>query len=210
MKRLRRYTCGVLAAVLLAAGFAAPATADTNPKGLNQWELRALPDNAAQVHDLGVGIVRVDLPWQQVEPNPQQLVWKNVDTIVQTARTNGIAVLFTLRSISSWGTSIPAAPRDLYHHASLPKSMADWQRFVGAVASRYAGQGVSYEIENEVDTNFWAGTLADYLALLKASYAAIKAADPKALVLHSALGCGIVFDQETNSQQRYQDRADGG
>jgi hypothetical protein len=52
---------------------------------------------------------------------------------------------------------------------------------------------VHYEIGNEVNAPaFWSGTLQEYLELLKASYDAVKRTDPKAQVLSSAMGCGIV------------------
>lgn len=193
----------VLLALLLVTGCVAPTQAAvTNPMGLNQWVPRALIDNLNEVRALGVGAVRVALPWQQVQPNPQQFDWSTTDATVAAARSAGIEVLFTVRSISAWGTAQPPKPGDPYHGASLPKSMSDWQHFVGALALRYAGQGVSYEIENEADTNFWAGSLDDYLTLLKASYAAIKAADPQAVVLASAVGCAIQLTYVTPLQQQ--------
>ena len=166
-------------------------------KGLNAWVLGALPDNIQQVLDLGVSIVRVDLPWEQVEPVPNQFEWQKLDRLVEAARAGKIEVLFTLRSISSWGTAVKADPKDLYHHASRPKSMSDWERFVQRLAERYKGQGVHYEIENEVNSNFWSGSLADYLELLPASYRVIKAEDPEAKVLASAMACGVILNPKT-------------
>jgi hypothetical protein len=64
---------------------------------------------------------------------------------------------------------------------------------VGTLANRYRGQGVNYEIENEVNAGvFWKGTQEEYLELLKAGYDVIKKADPSAKVLPSAMGCGIL------------------
>ena len=140
--------------VLFALGW--PALAEpVSIKGLNSWVLASLPDNLQQVRDLGVSTVRVDLPWEQVEPMPNQFDWQKVDRVIEAAHAGNIQVLFTLRSISSWGTAVKADPKDLYHHASHPKSMADWERFVRSLAQRYKGQGVHYEIENEVNTDFW-------------------------------------------------------
>jgi hypothetical protein len=182
--------------VLFALGW--PALAEpVSIKGLNTWVLASLPDNLQQVLDLGVSTVRVDLPWEQVEPMPNQVDWQKVDRVMEAAHAGNIQVLFTLRSISSWGTAVKADPKDLYHHASHPKSMADWERFVRSLAQRYKGQGVHYEIENEVNTDFWAGSLADYRKLLEASYRVIKAEDPEAKVLASAMACGVIFNPKT-------------
>jgi polysaccharide biosynthesis protein PslG len=190
--------------VLLALGgpvLAEPVTI----KGLNTWVLAALPDNLQQVRDLGVSTVRVDLPWEQVEPMPNQFDWQKLDRIMEAAHGGDIQVLFTLRSISSWATAVKADPKDLYHHASRPKSMADWERFVQNLAQRYKGQGVHYEIENEVNANFWAGSLADYLDLLKASYRVIKAEDPEAKVLASAMACGVILNPKTPLERQRMD-----
>ena len=64
---------------------------------------------------------------------------------------------------------------------------------MGTLANRYRGQGVYYEIENEVNGEaFWKGTLEEYLELLRVGYYVIKKADPQAKVLSFAMGCGIV------------------
>jgi hypothetical protein len=57
--------------------------------------------------------------------------------------------------------------------------------------------GVHYETENEVNSNFWAGSLTDYLRLLETSHRAIKAVDPDARVLPSAMACGVIFNPKT-------------
>jgi hypothetical protein len=187
--------------VLIALG--APAMADPSAiRGLNTWLLGSLPQTLGLVSELGVSTVRVDLPWEQAEPARGQFDWRKVDQVVAAARSANIQVLFTLRSISSWGTIRKADRNDLYHHATHPKSMADWQQFVTSLAGRYRGQGIHYEIENEVNSDFWSGSLADYLDLLKASYALIKATDPQALVLHSAMACGVTFNPKTPSARQ--------
>jgi cellulase (glycosyl hydrolase family 5) len=170
-------------------------------KGLNTWLLGALPANLQEVRNLGVAIVRVELPWEQVEAAPDQFDWRRVDKVVEAAHAGKMQVLFTLRSISSWATTVEADRKDLYHHASRPKAMADWERFVSSLARRYKGQDVHYEIENEVNSNFWAGSLSDYLELLEASYRAVKAEDPQARVLASAMACGVVFNPGTPAAQ---------
>jgi hypothetical protein len=78
-------------------------------------------------------------------------------------------------------------------------SMATPQEYAavaGDLAGALRGKGVSYEIWNEEDdTTFWANgpQPGAYVALLKAGYAAIKAADPSAKVLVGGL-VGNDFD----------------
>jgi hypothetical protein len=196
--------------VLIGIALVSPAHADTAAiKGLNTWLLGSLPVNIQQVLDLGVSIVRIDLPWAQVEPTPNQFDWEKVDRAVGAAHTARIQILFTLRSISTWATTVKADRQDLYHHASRPKSMADWERFVQNLSRRYSGHGVHYEFENEVNSNCWSGSLADYLELLTSSYRVIKAEDPTARVLASAMACGVIFNLQTlSARQRFIARHD--
>jgi hypothetical protein len=192
-----------LLAVSALIALGSPAVADPAAiKGLNSWLLGSLPQNLALVSELGVSTVRVNLPWEQAAPASGRLDWQKVDQVVAAAGSANIQVLFTLSSISSWGTVRTADLKDLYHHASHPISMADWQQFVTNLAGRYRGQGIHYEIENEVNSDFWAGSLADYLDLLTSSYRSIKAADPQARVLHSAMACGVVFNPQTPSARQ--------
>ncbi len=178
-------------------------------KGLNTWLPSALSHDIVEVRELGVAVVRVQLPWQLVEPEAGRLDWDAADRVVETAAAHGIEVLFMLRSMSAWGTVRPADPGDPYHGASRPKSMDDWTRFVQATATRYKGRGVGYELENEVNADYWAGTLTDYLDLLRATYPAIKSADPGARVLASAMACGVVFDfRSPRARSRFFDKHD--
>jgi hypothetical protein len=199
----------LLAIVILVGSSTSLFAREITSKGVNTWLLGSLPNNVNYVRDLGAGIVRVDLPWEQVQPGPNQFNWNKIDAVVETASGSDLQVLFTLRSISSWATKLQAQPHDLYHHASLPKSMADWENFIRTLAAHYKSRRVSYEIENEVNANFWAGSLPDYLELLKASYRAIKSADSNARVLPSAMACGIIFDQRTRqAQDRFRQHSD--
>src|SRR5712675_1000125 len=97
----------VLALVLTSVVLARPAFASTN-----------------------VGSIRIDLPWQQVQPRPGVFSWEEIDKVVDAARANRMDVLVTLRAISSWGTKAPPNPRDAYQGASLPRDMSNWETFV--------------------------------------------------------------------------------
>jgi hypothetical protein len=178
-------------------------------KGLNTWLLRSFLEDLDAARELGIGCVRIELPWELVQPNRDEFDWARTDAVVEAARANQIQVLFTLRSVSSWGTRVQARRADLYHHASSPRAMPDWERFVGSLASRYKGRAVDYEIENEVNVSFWDGSREDYLELLRTSYQVIKARDPGARVLCSAMACGVVFDLRTpRAQESFRQRSD--
>lgn len=143
--------------------------------------------------EIGLGSIRIPLKWEVVEPRPGQFDWAPLDRLVSMATQRKVHVLLNIRCISSWGTRHPSQKRVIYNSASAPREFAAWQRFLRELAGRYRDRAVDYEIENEVNAvAFWNGTLEEYLELLKASYPAIKAADPGAIVLPSAMACGVV------------------
>jgi Glycosyl hydrolases family 39 len=173
-----------------------------NFKGLNTWQLHSFLENIKNMQDLGAATARIDLPWQLVEPEKNKFSWSRTDAVIDAAQANHIEILFTMRSISTWATKIQAGSTDLYHNASSPKDINDWINFLNAFAGRYKGRGISYEIENEVNMkNFWAGSLEEYIKLLKASYVVIKRNDPNAKVLPSAMGCLVVFNLVSAEEQ---------
>ncbi|MBI4832049.1 MAG: beta-galactosidase [Candidatus Lindowbacteria bacterium] len=160
--------------------------------GLNAGP-KAFGESIKYTGDLGIGSMRVVVQWQLVEPSPGQFDWTTTDRIVDTAQAKNVEVLFTLRSISSWGTKQETQQRSIYRSGSAPSDMKQWTQFLEALAGRYKGRGVHYEIENEVNgPTFWSGTVEEYVELLKASYPVIKQADPDARVLPSAMACKIV------------------
>lgn len=182
-----------LAAVLLVSVLAVDCQAVQSKQfGMNSGP-RAFQKDLQSITELGIGSVRLPLRWETVEPRPGEFDWSITDRIVESAEAKHVEVLFTLRCISSWGAKEQTVKRSIYRSASAPKDMNEWTRYVKELATRYRGRGVHYEIDNEVNgPTFWAGTLEEYLELLKASYAAIKEADPEARVLPSAMACKVV------------------
>lgn len=164
-------------------------------KGINPWFAQAFLANIESIEDLHIRSVRVELPWELVQPSPDVFDWSKVDAVGDAAQAHGIDVLFTLRSVSSWATKHPLRGNDLFHNASFPLDLKNWDRFVKTLALRYKGRHVDYEIENEPNIpKFWNETRDEYLELLKASYRSIKENAPQARVLTAALACGIVFN----------------
>src|SRR5207244_4279005 len=95
----------------------------------------------------------------------------------------------------------------------MPGDPATYGSFMGAVASRYAGQIQAYELWNEENLDREAGLgnvdPATYLPLLEAGYTGVKAGDPNAMVLLGApspTGANIpgsVIDDLSYLQQLY-------
>jgi hypothetical protein len=195
-----------------------PSNAFAHPvmnKGLNPWTAADYMQNLSSYDSLNVPNIRVELVWNDIEPQRGQFdqnALNALDNFVSTANSHYARVLFTLRCISSWGTQVAMNPNDKYHGASAPKNMDEWTFFVKTLAYRYTywvgtpitpHSWVDYEIENEVNSNFWAGTLNDYLNLLKSTYATIKPlfVTGGVGVLCSAMACGTASDLSTPAQQ---------
>ncbi|MGB8404435.1 MAG: tandem-95 repeat protein [Mycobacterium sp.] len=129
----------------------------------------------------GVDTIRIMLPWAGVESTQGTYDWSAVDRMVNSANANGIKVLATVDSTPDWA-AVPGQP--LYQ--GQPANLTAFGDFMSQVATRYQGKVADYEIWNEPNYNgFWAPTpnAAQYTALLKVAYTAIKEADPNAVVI---------------------------
>ena len=158
--------------------------------GLNTT-LRAFGEDMKSMQELGVSTMRVPLQWQLVRIHPGKYDWSTVDRLVEAAHQKKIELLFTIRTTFREATQ--KHKRGVIQTTTASMDKKEWVHFVEALTTRYRGQGVHYEIENEVNGEvFWKGTLEEYLELLKAGYDVIKKNDPQAKVLPSAMGCGIV------------------
>jgi hypothetical protein len=173
--------------------------------GLNTT-LRTFGEEIKSIQELGVGIIRVPLQWQLVKIRPGEYDWSAIDRLVKAAQTKQIDVLFTIRTTFREETKKIKLTRSTSLKTPSAVNMEHWVHFVETLANRYRGQGINYEIENEVNGEaFWKGTLEEYLELLKSGYDVIKKADPQAKVLSSAMGCGIVriFQSELVRQEAW-------
>src|SRR3990167_4135110 len=82
------------------------------------------------MEDLGMDIVRVSLFWQAAEPKKGNYQWDRYDEMVNLAKKHNIEILFTIKAISSWGSSKPSDLRKKgYHFGSPPKNMKDYENF---------------------------------------------------------------------------------
>jgi hypothetical protein len=178
------------------------------PLGLNTtlhnfgWDIKS-------IQQLDVSTIRVPLQWQFVKIRPREYDWSTIDRFVKAAQAKQIEVLFTIRTTFREGTIKRKPTRGTIQLQPINPPSVDakeWIYFVETLANRYRGQGVNYEIENEVNSEaFWKGSLEEYLELLKEGYDVIKKIDPQAKVLPSAMGCGIIrkFQSELASPQAW-------
>jgi hypothetical protein len=155
----------VLLLTLVCALLLAPAAAHAAQPGVNIVGAGDIPEAAAT----GAKTVRVFARRDQFPA-----AYPAYRGIVTTARTYGMGVIFVLVGDPSGGYT-PPAPADFASFAS---------QFAAQMAS--VGGATAYEVWNEEDESlFWAGTpsAAQYAGIIRATYPALKAADPGAKVL---------------------------
>jgi polysaccharide biosynthesis protein PslG len=130
---------------------------------------------------MGARWIRFDVNWAMVQRRgPESYDWRPFDRVVTAARARGFRALGTILYTPSWarpaGTSATWAP-------DQPRYAA----FARATAAHFAALGVhAYEIWNEPNiVAFWKPkpSAARYAELLAAASAAVRAADPQAIVL---------------------------
>lgn len=157
--------------------FAAAALADPgSPYGINvhQAEARTLDE----VRAAGIGWIRVDFNWVQMEPARGQLDWSVTDRVVQDAVDRGLSVFATLAYAPGWANGGQ-------HHSHPALDPQDWARFVSATVARYSPRVRHWGMWNEPNlSHFFHGTAQSYVRdVLAVGAAAAKATDPGCFVL---------------------------
>jgi hypothetical protein len=140
--------------------------------------------DADLVRDLGFGWLKQEFHWaEMLHSRGDQYDWYRPDWIVQLAEERQLKLLVRLGAAPAW--SVATAP------PGLPFNFDDFTQFCGATAQRYAGRIAAYEIWNEPNLarewNSLPPSPTDYAHLLRDCYLAIKAADPRAIVISAGL-----------------------
>lgn len=175
---------------------AAPIAQVPTMVGVADSDLLGLPaDQVAEsvklMKAMGVTTVRLLVPWVAIQHTPDSYDWSLVDKTVDAAVSQHLSVLATLNSPPAWAVA-PGQPAV----AGRPASPAAFGQFAGKVAEHFRGRIAAYEIWNEPNAAAFFAPAPDpagYVDLLKASYPAIKAADPSALVVTGGLGALIDY-----------------
>lgn len=147
----------------------------------------------------GVETTRAAFYWHQVQPDgPDQFDYTRTDALVLAAAQRGLGVLPVVHGTPAWAALNPGDP------ASPPKNPDDFARFLTALVTRYGPKGSlwaehpevsrqpvrSWQIWNEPNlTRYWnhAPWAPSYVALLKRSHRALKAADPRSKTILAGL-----------------------
>lgn len=135
----------------------------------------------------GVGMVRMDFLWQDIEPSAGTCVFDKYDYIVGALTRSNIAVLGVLSYHADW-----ASPDKKWNVPNQDHSF--FLDYCRKVCGRYKDRVKFWEIWNEPDSKiYWEPQdgLREYARLLQDAYRALKEIDPGCTVLNGGLSEGI-------------------
>ncbi len=152
-----------------------------DPFGVNIHFTHALPGELNLLAAAGFRWVRMDLFWNTIEYEPGRYNFSEYDALVAALTPRDIRLIFVL----DYGN--PLYDDGFAPHS--PTGRAAFARFAAAAVRRYRGKGIIWEIWNEPNLDhFWSPTadVERYGTLLLETVAAIRRADPTALVVAPA------------------------
>lgn len=154
---------------------------DMNPDNQDGW-MREVKQK------LGLDWYKQQVRWEEVQPTRDQWDWSKLDLAMPSAARFGVKTLMSIVTAPEWARE-PGV--NVAKHGP-PANNADYVNFVTEVLRRYPGQVHAIEVWNEQNLDReWMSTkglsAANYVALLRDTYAAIKAIDPGVIVISGAL-----------------------
>ena len=127
----------------------------------------------------GVTLLRCGIAWESIERTPGVYQWKFWDLLVAAAVKRHITLIPYVCYTPEW---LAEKPENFWRQP--PRDVTRFAAFVYAIAARYRGKVVSWELWNEPDNpEFWEGTPAQFAALVRAGAQTVRRADPHATVV---------------------------
>jgi hypothetical protein len=153
--------------------------------------------------DAGFHWVKQRFEWRNIEGKAKgQFEWNEPDRILDAISQSGLKVIARVDNQPQWASSSITWPG-----SGPPDNPSDWTDYLTALATRYKGRIQAYEIWNEPNLDReWGNKPPDakaYTAMLKASYAAIKAADPQALVVSAGMSPTTTDNQQATPDLQF-------
>jgi polysaccharide biosynthesis protein PslG len=147
-----------------------------------------LSAQVATLRQLGIGWVRRDLYWKEIETSKGVYSFASYDPLINALHGAGLRIVMVLDYNNP-----------LYDNGYSPQSAAGraaFAQFAAAAAQRYAGTVTVWEIYNEPNNVFWtpAPDVSQYIALANEATAAIHRVLPGASVVGPALAGPLLHD----------------
>lgn len=139
---------------------------------------------------------RTSLVWNIAEPEKGKFDWSRTDAVLNDLHRNNICMIVNISTFNHWDQGRERGRGS----KKLVKDINAYQSFLEKAVQRYPFVN-AWQIENEPNNPmFWADTPENYLILLKASYQAIKHANPDALVVIGGASHPRALDENFWSQ----------
>ena len=173
--------------MLVAAQWGNPCPTTLPPYGVQLLGGESIPAVLSLAQQAGIEWVRVYLYWSSIESSnttPDNYNWGSYDSKFASLAAAGLTPMVTVRGNPSWASDNPFGPID-------PEDLSEFGQFVGAVVARYSvpPYNVKYwEFYNESDGWItWGGHGAEYGAMLKEAWGAVRGADPYGKVVFAGI-----------------------
>jgi hypothetical protein len=148
-------------------------------------------DNLGSMSSIGVGSVRQPFLWRDIETSPGSLDFSRYDAFVGHVSLLRIKILGVIFGPPSF--RMQAGPSQ---YTCPPRSNDEFAQYAGALATRYGSKGTYWDEHPDIPRNpvttwqvwnepnirpYWCGrpNAREYVAMLRAANAALKAADPE-------------------------------
>lgn len=141
----------------------------------------------ALIKEAGIGWVRMDFVWGDVEAVRGKFDFNKYDYLVDLLYRNKIQLLGILDYSADWASTCGA-------WNCRPKDNAAFVNFAAKVVARYKDRVKYWEVWNEPDSRtYWVDqdSLKSYCVLLKDTYIALKKVDPECKILNGGFANGI-------------------
>lgn len=147
----------------------------------------ASPDNLSPIAAkksalIGITMLRSNPRWNWTQPKADQWDWSKVDELTKVHRREGIGLQALVNGTPRWA-ALPSADGTNHRGGSSPPDPTAWRVWTRELAKRLKGKTHYWEIWNEPDIGFFAGTQEQYFSMLETAYEQIKAVDPSAVVM---------------------------
>ena len=151
------------------------------------------------IGDAGFTWCKVNFGWRDIEGGGKGIFdWSHTDDIVEMANAEEIDLVVRVDHQPAWAGDGENGP---------PDNLQDLADFLTALVNRYAGRIRAYEIWNEPNlAREWGDKLPDpgaYAEMLRVAYAAIKSADPDAMVISAGLSPTGTWNDEARPDDWY-------
>lgn len=166
-------------------------------------EVHPGPDYAAMIARAGGNIVRLTLPWRDLERTRDwwhRGKWDRYAGIYEAMLARGITPLFTLYAAPTWARDLQyrdcTNQKDkacIYPPAQTPEMLGEWQQFARQVSARFPRAVLGIWNEPNLRGSWKSGVdPARYAQLVAYAYAAVKEANPQQTVIAGGLATKII------------------